>query len=374
MPSRFSTYLDAVRFLSAIMVLFAHLSSPQFNDGAVLHNQYALGQVGVAIFFVLSGYVISYVANCRDHSIEEFAISRLARMYSVVVPALAVTIAIDWYLHLAKASLPIPMYEYLGFWKYLPIFLTFTSEIGQLHVPVLTNAAFWSLSYEVWYYVAYAVFFYMRGRTRALLLAVLVPVLGLRVLLYAPVWLLGCLCYWAHQRVALPRTIARIGAAATALTAFSIWVSGDFRAMDVWCNSVLGGWPYATLHYSSHFSVHYLAGFLVALNFFCIRYCDLNLLGKLWLRRAIAYCASFSFALYLAHQPLIDVWAFVLRHDPHSSASLAILLAATLGCAWLFGYVSEHRKAAWRRLIGNLFQHANFSGTWVRQNPFRAMR
>ena len=44
---------------------------------------------------MLSGYVISYVAVELEFTLWEFAISRIARVYSVVIPALALTVLVD---------------------------------------------------------------------------------------------------------------------------------------------------------------------------------------------------------------------------------------------------------------------------------------
>ena len=46
-------------------------------------------------FFVLSGFVIAYAAETRDPDARAFALSRLARLLSVTLPALALTAALD---------------------------------------------------------------------------------------------------------------------------------------------------------------------------------------------------------------------------------------------------------------------------------------
>ena len=47
------------------------------------------------VFFVLSGFVIAYVSEQKEHTLREYSISRLARLWSVAVPALILTIALD---------------------------------------------------------------------------------------------------------------------------------------------------------------------------------------------------------------------------------------------------------------------------------------
>src|SRR5882757_3377028 len=65
MPRVFSTYLDALRFLAAMAVVIAHFTFPQFTAG--VRHQGELAGLAVTVFFVLSGYVIAYVADKKEH-------------------------------------------------------------------------------------------------------------------------------------------------------------------------------------------------------------------------------------------------------------------------------------------------------------------
>src|SRR5260221_5563674 len=53
------------------------------------------GHSAVVIFFVLSGYVITYVASERETTLRDFALSRCARIYAVAVPTLILAIVLD---------------------------------------------------------------------------------------------------------------------------------------------------------------------------------------------------------------------------------------------------------------------------------------
>lgn len=148
MTKALSTYLDAVRFLAAVTVVICHFTFPQFTGGIVPY-QGALASSAVTVFFVLSGYVIAFVSCEKEATLTDFALSRCARIYSVAIPALILTVAIDMILVASGGGGSVPMYEYRALWKYLPVFLTFSSEIGTLHVAVLNDGPFWSLSYKV---------------------------------------------------------------------------------------------------------------------------------------------------------------------------------------------------------------------------------
>ena len=89
-----SIFLDVVRFLAAVMVAVGHLSLNCFTIGwpPVLMS-WAEG--AVAVFFVLSGFMIRYVTIAKYGDLRRFAIDRIARIYSVVLPAMALTVLFD---------------------------------------------------------------------------------------------------------------------------------------------------------------------------------------------------------------------------------------------------------------------------------------
>ena len=92
MTKSFSVYLDFVRFGAAFIVLLSHLR--EFYAGPVHIPQW--GHEAVIIFFVLSGYVIAFVADTKESTLRDYTISRLARVYSVVLPAVVLTGLLDF--------------------------------------------------------------------------------------------------------------------------------------------------------------------------------------------------------------------------------------------------------------------------------------
>ena len=85
MDPRASLHLDLMRFLAAALVLMHHALQPPFSADPVPLP----GRSAVIVFFVISGFVIAYVTDTRESRWREYAVSRSARIYSVVVPALA---------------------------------------------------------------------------------------------------------------------------------------------------------------------------------------------------------------------------------------------------------------------------------------------
>ena len=81
---RYMPVLDAVRFLSALMVLLMHMGWRNPYDVV----QYNPGWVGVEIFFIISGFVIT--GSSREVTPLAFARRRIARLYPAAICCLLV--------------------------------------------------------------------------------------------------------------------------------------------------------------------------------------------------------------------------------------------------------------------------------------------
>jgi peptidoglycan/LPS O-acetylase OafA/YrhL len=349
LPRAFSTYLDLLRAGAALAVFFAHLSYAEFTGGIVA-TQFQIGRAAVIVFFVLSGYVISYVASERERSLSVFAVSRLARVYSVALGAFALTVAVDL-LTLAMAfPRDVPLYQYQGWWKYFPLFLSFSAEVGPFHEEVLSNGVFWSLCYEVWFYVAFAAAVFYRGWRRVVLLAVILGFMGERVLIEFPIWIMGALIYRVHRTCTISAAVARLLFAVSIAGLIGLRASGLDSVINEAVNAALDGYPQAHLHASKPFATDYVVGILAALNVFAARYCALSVIARPAVRRAIVYAASFTFSLYLTHRPFMYLFLMV-DYDPASPVRIGQMVVGVLASVWLFGLATEHKKHVYRRFF-----------------------
>jgi peptidoglycan/LPS O-acetylase OafA/YrhL len=75
----FSNYCDVLRFSAAFAVLLSHVSTHSLSGG-FLYQLQRIGHPSVIVFFVLSGYVISYVVSSKEKTLADYATSRLARL------------------------------------------------------------------------------------------------------------------------------------------------------------------------------------------------------------------------------------------------------------------------------------------------------
>ena len=73
-----------LRFVAAVLVVVSHASAQSLSGGFLWSLQY-IGYPAVMIFFVLSGYVISYVASEKENTLSDYATSRLAPGFSASI-------------------------------------------------------------------------------------------------------------------------------------------------------------------------------------------------------------------------------------------------------------------------------------------------
>jgi peptidoglycan/LPS O-acetylase OafA/YrhL len=206
---RFSTstsvLLDVLRLGSALMIAIAHLTQPHFSIGwRDLTDQ---GRPALVMLFLLSGLVIRYVTVIRRGKMTDFWVDRISRVYSVVVPALAFTIIASYLAMRINPAYYMPNWGADTNRPLLRIFanLVFMAQSWNLTLYPFANAPFWTLSYEVFYYVFYAVGFYLAGMRRVFWLLIAAVLAGHHILLLLPLWLIGCLAQDIYQRVRDPK-------------------------------------------------------------------------------------------------------------------------------------------------------------------------
>ena len=351
MNKPFSVYLDLLRLVAACVVFAHHLDFTTIGTGAdgLLQNEastylpFALGHKVVVVFFVLSGYVITYVASERERGLSEFALARVARVYSVVLPAVALTICVDLSLIVAGKAQHVPLYQYVGFWKYLPFSLLFMNQLWFLNEGTFSDGAFWSLCYEVWYYVLFAALFYGQGLGRWVLGAAVLLVMGPKLWALFPNWLLGAAAYKLSGRLQLGVTPARwlLGVSTVALVA--VLGFDVFGGVDRWVDDLSGHWISANLALSQWFAGDMLTGVVCAVNIIAARFARPEF-GAF--AAPIRLLASYSFTLYLTHGPLLEFWSwqFDLGRLP--------LLVIVSACVIVLGMFTEHQKDRLKRWLG----------------------
>lgn len=353
MTRNLSVFLDLLRLLAALLVVAGHageLYRIPLPD-IVAHS----AKEGVAIFFVLSGFVIGYVTSGKERDWRRFARARALRLYSVVPLALVVVVL----CHRVGTRLDPNLYN-LGIgpvvgqapdWASVLRYLTFTNELWFDRVLVSTAAPFWSLGFEVAYYAGFAVLVYARGAWRWGLAALWLVAVGPRVALAFPLWLLGAGAWVVLQRG--PRVPARVGAAL--LFALAVSALAWRRALGG-AASPLFEWHDAAVLVPS---LGYYLGLCGLLAAAIVLFAGTVRERRFWpspLERAIRYCAGASFTLYIAHVPVMVLiaaaWPASIGSWPRTGAALALTMAIIL----ILAELGERRKLAYARFASAAFR------------------
>lgn len=74
-------YLDALRGIAALMVVFTHLYGPLLGDVWLFRELLDVGKLGVLWFFMISGVVIPFSLRPVPDGARRFVISRFMRLY-----------------------------------------------------------------------------------------------------------------------------------------------------------------------------------------------------------------------------------------------------------------------------------------------------
>jgi peptidoglycan/LPS O-acetylase OafA/YrhL len=355
-----SIYLDLVRFLAAAAVFIAHANFDRLTGGLpyFLWIDMATANDAVMVFFVLSGFVIAYVADTKENTLREFFLSRLARLWSVVIPALFLTVVLDY----IGSRIDHSLYDWEWFRTDRPLLrfgasLLFVNELWFSSIRPFSNAPFWSIGYEFWYYVVFAVVFFVRRPANLGWLCLVAFVLGPRILVLLPVWLLGVWVY--HRSIIRPVNVAvgwLLVLGSTAGYALYVFFGLHQFLFDFTLRALGGDFVRHFFGWSSHFLSNYLIGILVAAHFLGIA-AIAPTLGRvlLPLEAPIKFAAAYTFSIYLFHFPLLQFFAALTSTVAEAPLRRGIILAGTIGSIWLLGSITEAKRAALKRALAQAY-------------------
>ena len=142
--------LDGVRAIAALMVMFSHFFVLNHSDHGILHavNKISvLGQTGVSLFFVLSGFLITRILLATKQSpgyFADFYIRRSLRIFPLYYFFLALYFFI---IPLIQHVPSVPWDHQFSYWIYLQNFAMIFgwSQTGPGHL--------WSLAIEEHFYL-----------------------------------------------------------------------------------------------------------------------------------------------------------------------------------------------------------------------------
>jgi peptidoglycan/LPS O-acetylase OafA/YrhL len=341
MSPALSVYLDLIRFTAAFVVFLCHVSGGRLTGGlrGLWHLDHFADNAVIA-FFVLSGFVIAYVAENRENMPQTYAISRIARIYSVALPALIATFVLDAIGRAIDPSAYSIAWGYVDhgrLWQFLSGLLCL-NQLWFSNVPQGSNLPYWSLGFEVWYYLIFglAVFSPLASWRWAAVLAAL-AVVGPRVALLFPIWLLGVGCYRYCSRASMsPRS------------GLLVWI-GTIAAYVAY---VLLLQQHLPQQLQSLTVDRYIVGACFAVNIAGFQ--SMSPLVTRWISgasRPIRWLAGATFTLYLFHLPVAQFLS-VLAPSPATSVWRQLfVVGGTLIIIFVVAQHTERRKEQFRHWI-----------------------
>ena len=186
--------LTGIRAIAALLVMLTHAA---YTTGKYTHGYlglvYSRAEIGVAIFFVLSGFLLfgpwlkAAVAEGPSPSLRRYAWRRVRR----IMPAYLATVLIAYFLYHFRTAGPNPGHTWIGLMRNLTLSQIYTDHYlySYLHQGL---TQMWSLAVEVAFYVVLPMLAYLlivvlcRQRWRPGLL--LVGLSGLALI--TPAWLI----------------------------------------------------------------------------------------------------------------------------------------------------------------------------------------
>lgn len=354
MNRAFSIYLDLVRVLAALAVIIYHSNFRLLSTEKLPFSNH--GHTAVIVFFVLSGYVIAYITSERENTPLSYWSSRLSRFYSLALPVVLLTPLLD----VAGEALAPQFYTggsttYGLAWLRILTSLTFLNEVWLVSIMSFSNVPYWSLCYEFWYYVLYAIASFTAGRTRVLLAGAVMLLLGPKILLLAPVWVAGVVLFrWRWLRTLKPLP----GAVLFAASWPTYWLFHHYGMTQLGSDCLLrlvGPHLHQHMAFSKFFLTDYLLALIVVANFAGMRaLVDLAARPLGALEPLIRPLAAYTFSAYILHQPLMQFYAALIDGDPGRPWFYATTMLATITTIAVLGRLTERQRHHWRQAIARL--------------------
>jgi peptidoglycan/LPS O-acetylase OafA/YrhL len=347
---RASILLDTLRVVAALMVLVFHATLQWPGAAPDAHEKLSkLSHAAVMMFFVLSGYVIAFSTTKNNRGLKQYAVARLSRLYSIFLPALLLTAAVEFFISRFDASLAAYYVRSMAWLRYALTTL-FCNEAGFWSAAPAVNTPLWSLSYEFWYYVLFGCWLY-RGFDKKLLFLLLGACLiaGPKVLLLMPVWVFGVLAYQL-PRPTLPPAVAWVLVGLFVIAA----VGGALYLPAVPC--ALGGKPFFL---SNQFLTDWVVGLLFSLAMWLLPEDGYSLSGTGV--KLLRTCGDLSFPLYVFHYPLFVLWRALFGWQANSMTQMSTSIVGVTVATILLGLLAEKGRARWARFFAGTIEYGS---TW----------
>ena len=384
-----SLFLNLVRVVACEMVVFGHfLTKYQPTPFDTLFRVGStLGGASVLLFFVLSGFLISYSLIRKtenpQYGFRSYFVDRFGRIYSGLIPALILSGVIaaliyatnySYYNELstmqsAPSALSFGMTMFMLERFPVDFFNTLLSPIG-LSIPLgeVTpfgfNGILWTLVLEWWIYMFFGALFIgslalagkrRKGLSYKIAMSIATVLLGLLLVGFSGefsslivVWFVGVIMMLAFSSEEIRNMLSGYAPRVTGNVLFAVCLAGAAFAV------------YATFEWTNEFYNVYLGLALSACVFIGVVLLDLG--GLKWASKLMLYKptvktittgAAYSYTLFLTHYPII-ILLNGLDLPVNRWVMLIPILLLTNAVAFVMAYFTEKRSRQWVASIKKL--------------------
>lgn len=368
MNKAFSFYLDLLRVVAAFYVFVFHVGSMEIGGNLVFATKEYSEKLGltyrsahyfVIVFFVLSGFLITMSASKPGMSLKNFMGARLGRLYSVLLPALVLSILMAQFL----ISTAIFDKEQIGnnsnLIERIVLNCSFLAESWSLSATPPLNTPFWSVHYEFMYYLIIATCLLIKGKLKFIILALVLLIAGVKIVLLFPCWFLGSILYYLIRNdKVIPPIASFIVFFVTLVVTLCIILDTIFLPFEYFHgNEELFG---ITLFFSSNYLADYVFSLLIALNIYSffgfskvvLYWCNTKSFSKI--DTVLKIVSNCSYSLYMFHMPLLflfsSVWFYNKTNGFHQVALIGIVLLAN----YFIAKQTEWKVDFWRKKVTGL--------------------
>lgn len=355
-PKKFYYWLDPLRALSALLVLFVHvrciiyplfdeLNSDSQNFFTILFfSLCSLGGFAVCMFYILSGFLVGgrTIEKTRDNrfSAKQFIIDRIFRICVPLTGALILIVIVNYSLGLGVNYIEL-------FGQYTGLQCVLFNDYGGV---------FWTLPYEIWFYILLLGIMLIVRKNRGVLAGCFFLALSIIVfckLLPSFLYILafGVMGYFLQSYKISKKYINLLWGLFIILFLADRFVSIHSLVIKIGIYHIA-----KNLHLIFNTFMFAVIGILVS------QY--VNQKPKIWISKRINtignFLASFSYSLFLTHYQVLKIWEHRLpKLYEINIITILIFIGVCITCilvAYLFYWVFERNtlfiQRSFERLIG----------------------
>ncbi|HTU26818.1 MAG TPA: acyltransferase [Pirellulales bacterium] len=313
--------LDGIRGLAILLVTAYRFNlGPTDVDygfvGRILFKALTMGSLGVDLFFVLSGFLITGIlfdAKGSSHFFRDFYVRRALRIYPLYYGVLILAFVVLPLAFGARYSLfPEARADQASLWLYVANFL-----MGIRNEWCLGSFRhFWSLCVEEHFYLLWPLVIFFCSRRQALvacLLTIICATVGRMAWIACdgPKVAVEAFTCFQCDGLALGAFLALVARGSDGIRRYIPWA-----IVGMVLTGITLGFIYAQPnHQAWGFPITLRAGFFGGLLLLAVSARSTTLLGKVWGSGFLRFFGKYSYAMYVFQLPLIEILASYLTPE-----------------------------------------------------------